>query len=177
MAPTDKDGEGSRAGGSWFNYNVGCAIGVIVLGVAIWLLTPYQVEEAATLFGQPASGLDAHLFPRMVGAVFVGLGIWYLLIAPRLKDPNLLRRLDREAITNTCVSLAVFLLFAFVMEHLGFVISAALVMFFLSTFYGNRNYWLGALVSILVPLAVFNLFTKVLLVFLPAFPNADLYWL
>jgi hypothetical protein len=63
------------------------------------------------------------------------------------------------------------------LEVVGFVIAGAAVMFFLSTFYGNRTWWLGALVSLAVPLGVFNLFTKVLLVFLPEFPYAYLGWL
>jgi len=63
------------------------------------------------------------------------------------------------------------------MEYVGFVIAGAAVMFFLSTYYGNRTLWLGALISIAVPFGVFNLFTKVLLVFLPEFPYADLGWL
>lgn len=160
-----------------FNFNVGCALGVITLGVVIWLLTPYQVEKAVGLFGQPASGLDPHLFPRIIAIVFVGLGVWYFFRAQTLDEPNMLRRLDREAIVNTVVSLVAFAVFAALMEQVGFVISGAVTMLFLSTYYGNRNYGLGLLVSLAVPFAVFNLFTKVLLVFLPEFPYADLGWL
>lgn len=173
----EDDRDGSGPSGFRFNFNVGCAIGVTLLGIAIWLLTPYQVEEAAALFGEPASDLDPHLFPRIVAVVIVGLGVWYLFKAPRLDERNRLRDLDREGIVNTIVSLVSFGIFAFVMELVGFVIAGAVVMFFLSTFYGNRTYWLGLLVSLAVPFGVFNLFTKVLLVFLPEFPYAELGWL
>ena len=177
MASADNDDTKSPNAGFRFNFNVGCAIGVTALGVAIWLLTPYQVETAVPLFGKPASGLDPHLFPRIVAAVFVGLGVWYFVRALTLDEENMLRRLDREAIVNTVVSLATFFVFAELLEVVGFVIAGAAVMFFLSTFYGNRTWWLGALVSLAVPLGVFNLFTKVLLVFLPEFPYAYLGWL
>lgn len=160
-----------------FNFNIGCAIAVVLLGAGIWIVTPYQVEEAVPLFGKPASGLDPNLFPRIVAAIFVSLGVWYFFRALTLREENLLRKLDREAIVNTVVSLISFFIFAELMEVVGFVISGAVLMFFLSTFYGNRTYWLGALVAIAVPLGVFNLFTKVLLVFLPEFPYADLGWL
>lgn len=160
-----------------FTFNTGCALGVVALGVAIWVLTPSQVEKAVPLFGKPASGLDPHLFPRMVAAVFVFLGVWYFFRAMTLDEDNRLRQLDREAIVNTVVSLVTFAVFAFVMEYTGFVIAGAAVMFFLSTYYGNRTWWLGLLVSVAVPFAVFNIFTKVLLVFLPEFPYADLDWL
>lgn len=160
-----------------FTFNIGCAVSVVLLGVAIWVLTPFQVETAVPLFGERASGLDPHLFPRLVGLIFVGLGVWYFIRSLTLVEDNLLRRLDREAIINTIVSIATFAIFAATMEHVGYVISGTLAMFFLSTFYGNRTYWLGALVSIVIPFAVFNLFTKVLQVFLPEFPFADLVWL
>ena len=176
MNSADSGGE-SGSSRFRFNFNIGCALGVIVLGVAIWVLTPYQVEEAVPLFGQPASGLDPHLFPRIIAGIFTALGIWYLFRAPVLNEENLLRKLNREAIINSIVSLVTFVVFAFILETLGFVIAGALVIFFLSTFYGNRNYWLGAGFSIALPFGVFNLFTKVLLVFLPEFPYAELGWL
>jgi len=160
-----------------FTFNVGCAIGTTLFGIAIWVLTPYQVEKAVPLFGQPASGLDPHLFPRTIAAIIVILGIWFFFRALKLDEENLLRKLDREAIVNTIVSIVTFAIFALVMEHIGFVIAGALVMFFLSTFYGNRTWWLGVLISVAVPFGVFNLFTKILLVFLPEFSYADLGWL
>lgn len=177
MASVDNDSDKSGSPGFRFNFNIGCAIGVIALGIAIWVLTPYQVETAVPLFGKPASGLDPHLFPRMIAAVFVLLGVWYLWVALSLREENQLLKLDREAVVNTIVSLAAFFVFAELMDHVGFVISGFAIMFFLSTFYGNRTWWLGILVSLAIPFGVFNVFTKVLLVFLPEFPYADLYWL
>jgi len=177
MTSVDNDSDSSGTTGLRFNFNIGCAIGTIALGIAIWVLTPYEVETAVLLFGKPASGLDAHLFPRIIAVIFIALGIWYFIRALTLREENLLRRLDREAIVNTIVSLITFFIFAELMELIGFVISGTLVMFFLSSFYGNRTWWLGILVSVAVPLGVFNLFTKVLSVFLPEFPYADLGWL
>lgn len=176
---TDRPGDATASHSKrvHFTFNTGCALGVIALGVAIWVLTPYQVEKAVPLFGQPASGLDPHLFPRTIAAIIVILGIWYFFRALKLDEENLLRKLDREAIVNTIVSIVTFAIFALVMEHVGFVIAGALVMFFLSTFYGNRSWWLGVLVSVAVPFGVFNLFTKILLVFLPEFSYAELGWL
>ncbi|MFT5180989.1 MAG: hypothetical protein ACI8S3_000867 [Alphaproteobacteria bacterium] len=177
MTSAENDGDKPRTIGFRFDFNIGCAIGVILFGVAIWVLTPFQVEKAVPLFGERASGLDPHLFPRLVAAVFVILGIWYFIRALTLEEENLLRKLNRVAIFNTVVSLATFCVFAIVLERVGFVIAGTLTIFFLSTFYGNRTYWLGALVAIAVPFGVFNLFTKVLSVFLPEFPFADLGWL
>jgi hypothetical protein len=177
MASVGNDSESSGSSGFRFDFNIGCALGVVALGIAIWVLTPYQVEDAVPLFGKPASGLDAHLFPRLIAATFVLLGIWYLIRCRTLREENLLRKLDTEAIVNTVVSLAAFFVFAELMDLVGFVLSGFVVMFFLSTFYGNRTWWLGILTSLVIPFGVFNVFTKVLLVFLPEFPFADLGWL
>ena len=65
MTSVDNDSDSSGTTGLRFNFNIGCAIGTIALGIAIWVLTPYEVETAVLLFGKPASGLDAHLFPRI----------------------------------------------------------------------------------------------------------------
>ncbi len=177
MASVEEDDDAPVSARFRFDFNIGCAVGVTLFGIAIWVLTPFQVEEAVPLFGERASGLDPHLFPRLIGTIFVGLGIWYFIRALTLKEENLLRKLDRVAIFNTVVSLATFCIFAIILEIVGFVIAGALTIFFLSTFYGNRNYWLGAAAAIVVPFGVFNLFTKVLSVFLPEFPFAELRWL
>jgi hypothetical protein len=177
MTSAENDDDKPATVGFRFNFNVGCAIGTTLFGIAIWVLTPYQVEKAVPLFGQPASGLDPHLFPRSIAAIIVILGLWYCWRGLKLDEENLLNKLNREAIVNSVVSIVTFAIFALVMEHIGFVIAGALVMFFLSTFYGNRTWWLGVLVSVAVPFGVFNLFTKILLVFLPQFSYADLGWL
>ncbi|MBU2936752.1 MULTISPECIES: tripartite tricarboxylate transporter TctB family protein [Pacificibacter] len=158
------------------NFNVVCGIGFIIAGIVIWVITPHQVEKALVLFGDPSTGLDPHLFPRIVGMAFVCLGLWYLVKAGFMTEKNLFRELDREAFINTTVSLAAFTAFAVLMTVLGFVVSSALLIFGLSTFYGNRTYWLGLLVALAMPLAIFNLFTRVMQVFLPAFPFADMGW-
>ena len=129
MASVENDDSKPESTKFRFDFNVGCAISVTLFGVAIWVLTPFQVEKAVPLFGEPASGLDPHLFPRLIATVFVGLGIWYFFRSFILNEENLLRKLNREAIVNTVVSLIAFTLFALFIEILGFVISGALVMF------------------------------------------------
>jgi putative tricarboxylic transport membrane protein len=158
------------------NFNVICGIGFILLGIFIWAITPYQVEKALALFGDSSTGLDPHLFPRLVGVAFFCLGFWYVSKAGFMTEKNLFRNLDKEGVVNSAVSLAAFTAFAALMTVLGFVISSALLIFGLSTFYGNRTYWLGLLVALAVPLTIFNLFTQVMQVFLPAFPFASMGW-
>ncbi len=56
------------------------------------------------------------------------------------------------------------------MEPLGFVTASALMLAVLTTFYGNRNIVLGVAVSVAFPVAVYLLFTRALLVYLPEMP-------
>ncbi|MBW1773982.1 MAG: tripartite tricarboxylate transporter TctB family protein, partial [Deltaproteobacteria bacterium] len=53
---------------------------------------------------------------------------------------------------------------------LGFVLASCLVAGTLSTFYGNRNVLIGLVVSVVVPLCIYYVFTNLLAVSLPEFP-------
>jgi putative tricarboxylic transport membrane protein len=65
------------------------------------------------------------------------------------------------------ISAVSLLVYALAFIPLGFVVSSAAVMLGLSIYYGNRNLLLGLAFAVFVPLGIFNLFTKVLLVLLP----------
>jgi predicted RND superfamily exporter protein len=60
------------------------------------------------------------------------------------------------------------------MVNIGFVLGSAVMIAVMSTYFGNRNYYLTAVVSISIPMALFFLFRRVLLVELPPFP-IDIY--
>ena len=68
------------------------------------------------------------------------------------------------------ITLLAMAIYAPAMIALGFVVSGALMIAFLATFYGNRNYYLTAVVSVVVPVAIFFTFTKLLATSLPPFP-------
>jgi predicted RND superfamily exporter protein len=60
------------------------------------------------------------------------------------------------------------------MVNIGFVLGSAVMIAVMSTYFGNRNYYLTAVVSISIPMTLFFLFRRVLLVELPPFP-IDIY--
>ena len=74
------------------------------------------------------------------------------------------------AAANVAITLVAMATYALLMPSLGFVVSSALLIAFLATFFGNRNYYLTAVVSIVVPVAIFFTFTKLLATSLPPFP-------
>lgn len=165
----------ASAGG--FNFNTAFGLLAIAFGVALFLITPEQVERPRLVFGQRPSGLDPDFFPRMVAVFFVLVGVALIWRARRLREENGMRALDGEAIISLSVTIAGFFAMALLMPWLGFVISSALLLVVLSTFYGNRNVVVGVLVSVGVPLLFFNVLRVWLKVVLPQNPFfPDLLW-
>ena len=157
-----------------WNFNTVWGLVAIAFGVALFAITPGQVERPLLLFGQKPSGLDPDFFPRLVAVLFVLFGGWLVWRSFALVETNGLRLLDREAIVNVAVTVLMFFAFAVALPRVGFVIAAVVVIAVLSTFYGNRNVWAGAAISIGVPLAFFNImrvWLKVVLPGQPFFPN------
>lgn len=160
-----------------FNFNTVFGIIAILFGVALFIITPDQVERPRLLFGQKPSGLDPDFFPRMVAVFFMIVGMWLVWRARTLREANGMRALDGEAVMSVSFTIAGFVVMAFLMPWLGFVISSALLLAVLSTFYGNRNVLLGVLVSVGVPLLFFNVLRVWLKVVLPQNPFfTDILW-
>ncbi|NQV99764.1 MAG: tripartite tricarboxylate transporter TctB family protein [Rhodospirillales bacterium] len=151
------------------NFNTIAAIGFIAFSLLLFLLIPSQIERPLLIMGQ-SPGLDPALFPTLVASGFGGLGIWYLVKSRKLRETNGLKALDREAILNVSISIAVFVAYALLMEPLGFIPSSALMIFGLSLFYGIRNIYLVGVICLAVPSVTYFIFTKGLKVFLPEFP-------
>lgn len=160
-----------------FNFNTVCALLTIAFGLALYVITPLEVARPRLIFGQAPSGLDPFIFPRAVAVFIVLVGLWYLGSSFRLRERN--EFLDQTWSGTFVVGVTVigFLALALLFEPLGFVIPSAILIFALSTFYGNRSYLLALAVAVLVPLLVYNIFTKGFRVYLPPFPYADLVWL
>lgn len=165
-----------RESSGLFGFNTIIGMLAIVVGVAVFVVTPYEVERPRLLFGQTPSGLDPDFFPRMVAVFFIVVGGWLIWRARRLAEHNGLRDLTGENILNVVCTVAAMFVFALVFRPLGFVISSALLLGVLSTFYGNRNVVAGLLVCIGLPLLMFNVFRIGLQVVLPGNPFIDVLW-
>jgi putative tricarboxylic transport membrane protein len=169
-APAD-DSDHPRLSPRKLNFNAVAALVSVVFAAVLFFITPYQVEKPVVVFGQSLNALDPTLFPRLVALGIFGLGIRYFFKSFSLHEHNRFRDLDREGYINVGVSLAAFTLYALLMEPLGFILSSVLLVAGLSTFYGVRNRLLVAAVSVGIPVAIYFAFTRMLQVFLPAFPE------
>ena len=158
-----------------YNFNTVAAVVFIALAAVLFLIIPSQIDKPLiNLGGAGMSNLDAETFPQSVAGAFLVLGLWYLFVSFSIRQRNLLRDLNLEAITNVIVTLAIMAAYVGMIVYLGFVVGSAIMVFVMSSYFGNRNYLLGLAVSIIIPLLVFVLFTKPLVTSLPPFPVDEL---
>ena len=174
MAGDSVTGDAAAPGGR-YNFNTVVAVVFIVLAAILLFIIPGQIDTPLiNLGGAGQSNLEAETFPQIIAAAFFLLGLWYLFISFRLRQRNQLRDLNLEAITNVVVTLAIMTAYVGLIIYLGYVVGSAIMVFVMSTYFGNRNYLLGLGVSLVVPTLVFVLFTKPLVTSLPPFPVDEL---
>lgn len=161
-----RDGKPARS----FNFNTVSGVFFVVLSIVLFLIIPEQIEKPLIVFSANKHDLKPTLFPQLVAAGFGGLGIWLFFKSFSIREDNQLKKLDQEAIINVSVILLAMAAYSPMMVQIGFVVSSALSIAFMSTFFGNRNFVLTALVSVTVPVAIFFVFTKLLATYLPPFP-------
>jgi len=152
------------------NFNTVVAIILIVFSIVTFFLIPYQIEKPKLFMGRSLSSLTPSLFPRLgVIALFI-FSLWYLFNSTKIKEKNLFRDLNPRNIVRILVTTVVCAGYALSFEPLGFVLSSALVVGLLSTYYGNRNIFVALLVTAGAPLAIYFIFTHALRVSLPEGP-------
>ena len=153
-----------------WNYDTVCGLAFVALGIALFLLIPYQVARPLMMFGQMASGLQPARFPQAVAAFLVAFGLWYLWQSRGAGEASGFAALAPGGAARVLITLGALLLYALTLEPLGFVPSSFLVAFGLSLFLGQCNVALGVAVCLGVPVAIYLLFTRVLHVSLPPSP-------
>lgn len=156
------------------NFNTISAMFFIALSFILFAIIPYQIDEPLIVVTGSVANLPAELFPQIVAAAFLVLGIWLAVASFSIHQVNELRNLDKEAIINVSVTLIMMAIYVPLMVNLGFVAGSAIMVFAMSTYFGNRNFILGAAISIILPMIMFFTFRRLLLVELPPFP-IDIY--
>jgi putative tricarboxylic transport membrane protein len=158
--------------GGWKpNFNTALAGGCILFSIFLFLIIPYQVEEQPTLFGVTGSGLDPAFFPNLVAILFLVIGAIYLWLSFGMTEHNGFRDLTGNSYATIGISLGIFILYAALLQPLGFLLSSGLVVAALSVFYGARHIPSILLVAVGVPAAVYFVFRRALNVALPEFPD------
>ncbi|MFQ6110758.1 MAG: tripartite tricarboxylate transporter TctB family protein [Nitrospinota bacterium] len=149
------------------NFNTLLALGLIAFSLFAYLLIPYQIAEPRFMQSRRFTTLTPTMFPRVAAIALLGLSLIYLIGSHRLNEENLLARLAPPSLRRIGVTLFVFILYIYLLEILGFLLATPLCLGILTIYYGNRDWKLLILVIVLVPLAIFYFFQKVLMVALP----------
>jgi putative tricarboxylic transport membrane protein len=157
--------------GSRINFNTVLAAACVLFSIFLFLVIPSEVERPPVLFGTTSAALDPAFFPRLVATCFLIVGLWYLRESFRLNDANGFRGLTRRNYSSIAFTTVMFVVYASILQPLGFIASSALVVAVLSIFYGARHWPTIAIVAIGVPAVVYVVFRRVLTVALPEFPD------
>jgi putative tricarboxylic transport membrane protein len=167
MTPADHSPREPGPARRRWNYDTVCALAFTALGIVLFVLIPYQVARPLMMFGQMASGLQPERFPQVVAAFLVGFGLWYLWQSRGAVEASGFASLVPGGALRVLITLGALLLYALLLEPLGFVPSSFVVALGLSLFLGQRNIPLAVAVCFGIPVAIYLLFTRVLHVSLP----------
>lgn len=170
MNSTDKSAGTEAKPARRFNFNTVFGLFFVALSVVLFVIIPDQIAKPLFVFASNQNDLKPSLFPQLVAAGFGGLGIWLFFKSFSVREHNEVKELNRGAIANVSVTLFAMAAYGPVMVTIGFVVSSALTIAFLSTFFGNRNYALTAAISVAIPITIYYVFTKLLATYLPPFP-------
>ena len=157
-----------------FNFNTVAAAVFIALAVILLLIIPSQIDKPLIQLSFGQFNLPPELFPQIVAACMLVLGGWFFYKSFSIEQINELKNLDKEALANVSITLVMMAIYVPMMVNLGFVLGSAIMIFAMSTYFGNRNFVIGALISIFLPMLIFVTFRRLLLVELPPFP-IDIY--
>jgi putative tricarboxylic transport membrane protein len=153
------------------NFNTVLAAGCVLFSIFLFAVIPSEVERPPVLFGVPSAGLDPAFFPHVVATCFLLVGLWYVRASFALNDANGFRGLKRDNYVSIFVTIAMMIVYASILQPLGFVLSSALTVGVLSIFYGARH-WISVVIAALgVPAAVYIVFRRLLTVALPELPD------
>lgn len=170
---TDQASNG-QIGTKRFNFNTVAAIIFIGLAIGLYLIIPYHIDKPLIQLSVGQFNLPPELFPQIVAATLLLLGVWLLIISFGIDQRNELRDLDKEAITNVTITLVMMAIYVPMMVNLGFVFGSFILVFAMSTYFGNRSFLLGGGISLFIPMGIYLIFLKVLFIELPPFPVDDL---
>ena len=138
-------------------------IGTVVFGIVVFISSK-ALPSAQT-------GLGSSGYPMFVAVLMIILGL--SLAVPLALKGELKFQFsgpkDTAAVIKIGVCAAVTFLYVFLLAHLGFLLLTPIYLFGLMMLFGYRKYILAGVVSILLSVGTFYLFTRIFFVFLPTF--------
>ena len=139
----------------------------LVIGVAFILLGICVVILAGSL-NKVKLGIGPGGFPTFIAILMILLGAGQTIATLRAGFEAPAFTADRRQTLLFLCAVALAVLYVLLVPVAGFLLATPVLVFCMMMLYGNRKYLLCAAISILSTVAVWLLFTRVFLIFLPA---------
>lgn len=143
--------------------------GIIFAFCAIATLIAIQFDEAPEIVIGPA--MQPRSFPIFLAAIIVVLNvalIWQLAAGARMPEARQL--------PQTWLTIALMGVFYLITTYADMFLALAIVIFAMCLVWGERRYWVAALVAVVTPVSIFFLFDLVLKVRFPRGILTNLYY-
>jgi len=143
------------------------ALFFLVLSLIFYFLIPYQIEKPKLTFGRELMDMKPTLFPAIAALGLCAMCVLSLVQSYLDPEENPFKGFDGRTFRKLGGLIVILYLFALAFEPLGFLISGVIWVAAISLYLGNRNPLTLTLLSFGVPVAIYFIFTRLLLISLP----------
>lgn len=142
----------------------------LAISLAVYLVVPSQVSMQPI----PGTGDLVRITPATVplacAAAFAVIGV--MLVASSFsrgiqRQAPVAKLIEREALPKLCFTVVMLLAYVFTIEFLGYLLATSLFLLTLNLYFGTRGATQLGIAAIVVPVAIFLFFGRVMLIPLP----------
>ena len=155
---------------SFFTPNLTTGLVSILIGIFIIIKMPTEIEKPVLIFGQSSSEINPELVPFIVSMMLIIFGSYTIIMDRNSLLNNSWPNLTKSILKNVGFTILCLILYSFLFNRIGFVLSSALLIFVLSQYMGDVSNYISISLAIIFPLIVFGVFVNIMHVFLPEFP-------
>lgn len=112
--------------------------------------------------------VSASLIPTIVSVIAVVMSVIMLIkaiVKPEYTEP--LTELQKKGLLRGLLAIADCFVYVLLFEPLGYILSSMLAVFVMMIIFGNRKWWLMAVISVVLPIALYFAFHGLLQTNLP----------
>lgn len=119
---------------------------------------------------KPRIGLGSAGFPRLVTVCMIISGVLLIVRALLSKKEHAARsRIDSRFVFSLVGLTISFILYVYLFEKLGFILTTGLLLFFAMYVFGSKKILLNAVLSVVTSIAIYYVFTIIFKIPLPRF--------
>lgn len=139
-----------------------CAGGFLIILALLGFIASSQIENMAV------TRLSGAFYPNILFSILIICGIGLIYQGKKRKNKEAIPSFKWKKLIQMVI---VLLLYVFLMEYIGFVLSTVLFMIVSMFLYGERRAKILLPVSIVISVVVYLLFTKAFMIILPTMPG------